>query len=134
MGVPGLRKSMKAVFGGQVFVRGGKGFDHVYIDLNGYIHIAANKAVDEETLFRALFKKLDSLLKRLQPKVSVYLVVDGYVLFVLYFTLTLILSLWRHRDGQCFFHICLRHSLFVVLGLRGFLSLLFLQNLCRSWF
>jgi len=51
--------------------------DHVMVDMNQLIHLAARKAKDEEHLFVKIFSSLDKLFKVFTPIRSVFLVLDG---------------------------------------------------------
>jgi hypothetical protein len=53
-------------------------FEHVYIDVNGLLHVAARRAKSEAQLFKFLFRELDFLFKfHVRPTRSVFLGVDG---------------------------------------------------------
>lgn len=54
-------------------------FDNLYFDLNGLIHIEAKKTKhkDKENLFLSVFKKIEKIFKKIQPKKNLFISVDG---------------------------------------------------------
>lgn len=81
MGIPGFKKWAQKVFtkawlAGNQLGKVGR-IDHVYLDLNGFFHTLARRSRSEADLWVSLFRKLDSILAFIKPRVSVYLVVDG---------------------------------------------------------
>jgi hypothetical protein len=63
-------------------VKGKKGFtfgtyDHVYIDVNNVLHVAAHHTKNEDAFFKKLFALLDLNMRRTRPQYTVTLALDG---------------------------------------------------------
>ena len=63
-------------------VKGKKGFtfatyDHVYIDVNNVLHVAAHHTKNEDAFFKKLFALLDLTMRRTRPQYTVTLALDG---------------------------------------------------------
>ena len=55
-----------------------RSFDHIYLDLNGHFHYWAYQgAKNEEHLTKLVYKDVDRILKLLQPRKSVVVMMDG---------------------------------------------------------
>jgi 5'-3' exonuclease len=52
-------------------------FDHIYLDLNGLVHVLGRRAKDEDHLITMLFRQLDRLLKICVPTRTVFIALDG---------------------------------------------------------
>uniref|UniRef100_A0A0K6S704 Xrn1 N-terminal domain-containing protein n=1 Tax=Chromera velia CCMP2878 TaxID=1169474 RepID=A0A0K6S704_9ALVE len=52
-------------------------FDHVYLDLNGFVHEAFRTSADFSHAIVRLFNRLDETFRLCRPAVSVYLALDG---------------------------------------------------------
>lgn len=55
----------------------GEMYDHVYVDVNNVLHVAAHHTKNEEAFFKKLFALLDLTLRRTQPQSTVTLALDG---------------------------------------------------------
>ena len=58
---------------------GVKSYDHVYIDVNNVLHVAAHHTKNEEAFFKKLFALLDLNLRKTRPQYTVTLALDGGV-------------------------------------------------------
>uniref|UniRef100_A0A6B2LIK1 Xrn1 N-terminal domain-containing protein n=1 Tax=Arcella intermedia TaxID=1963864 RepID=A0A6B2LIK1_9EUKA len=76
MGIPGFSTWFLKKFGFACSVGGVRAVDHLYIDLNAYIHNLINSKNEEAFILR-LFAILDNIFKIAQPKKSLFLVLDG---------------------------------------------------------
>jgi len=52
-------------------------YDHVYVDVNNLLHVAAHHSRSERTFFKKLFALLDNRLAKTAPRHSVTLALDG---------------------------------------------------------
>ena len=52
-------------------------YDHVYVDVNNLLHVAAHHSQSERTFFKKLFALLDNRLAKTAPRHSVTLALDG---------------------------------------------------------
>ena len=52
-------------------------YDHVYVDVNNLLHVAAHHSRSERTFFKKLFALLDNRLAKTSPRHSVTLALDG---------------------------------------------------------
>jgi len=52
-------------------------YDHVYVDVNNLLHVAAHHSNSERTFFKKLFFLLDNRLNKTNPRHSVTLALDG---------------------------------------------------------
>lgn len=52
-------------------------YDHVYIDVNNVLHVAAHHTRNEEAFFKKLFALLDLNLRKTRPQYTVTLALDG---------------------------------------------------------
>ena len=52
-------------------------FDHVYFDLNEFLHTASRKASDEKHLFKRFLKDLSRVLRVCVARKSIFLALDG---------------------------------------------------------
>ena len=57
----------------------GSSYDHVYIDVNNVLHVAAHHTKNEEAFFKKLFALLDLNLRKTRPQYTVTLALDGGV-------------------------------------------------------
>jgi hypothetical protein len=82
MGITGYNKYLQREFNG-AFLRGGrhkrqpKRYDHVYVDVNNLLHVAAHNTNSERSFFKKLFTLLDNRLTKTNPRHSVTLALDG---------------------------------------------------------
>ena len=80
MGVQGFQKWCAAKFPEAyvaLYDRDRTNVDHVYIDLNAYIHNACRRCWNETNAIQQLFKMLRTILRQVQPRFSFHLMVDG---------------------------------------------------------
>ncbi len=95
MGIPGFTKALLALFPKAVIPvppDGVEYFDHIYLDLNGLIHVVARKAKSDEDLIRKIFRRLDKFFKNFMPGKSVYFALGKIVLIIITLTPWLIIS------------------------------------------
>ena len=52
-------------------------YDHVYIDVNNVLHVAAHHTKNEDAFFKKLFALLDLNMRRTRPQYTVVLALDG---------------------------------------------------------
>jgi len=79
MGIQGYNKFLQSAYR-DAFVYGRhqpRRYDHVYIDVNNLLHVAAHHSKSERTFFKKLFALLDSRLARTNPRHTVTLALDG---------------------------------------------------------
>ena len=85
MGIPGFTKALLALFPKAVIPipqDATEYFDHIYLDLNGLIHVIARKAKSEEDLIRKMFRRLDKFFKTVVPVKSVFLALGKISVFM----------------------------------------------------
>lgn len=51
--------------------------DHVFIDMNQFVHKAARTAKSYDMLWKRMYRELDNILNVTNPRQSVYIVMDG---------------------------------------------------------
>ena len=56
---------------------GNGSYDHVYIDVNNVLHVAAHHTKNEDAFFKKLFALLDLNMRRTKPQYTVVLALDG---------------------------------------------------------
>lgn len=80
MGVTGYTRWLQEEFGG-AFVKHSsrvpRRYDHVYIDVNNLLHVAAHHSNSESSFFKKLFTLLDNRLNKTNPRHGVTLALDG---------------------------------------------------------
>ena len=80
MGINGYNKWLQEELGG-AFIRPGsrtpRRYDHVYIDVNNLLHVAAHHSNSESSFFKKLFTLLDNRLNKTNPRHGVTLALDG---------------------------------------------------------
>ena len=52
-------------------------YDHVYIDVNNVLHVAAHHTKNEDAFFKKLFALLDLNMRKTRPQYTVTLALDG---------------------------------------------------------
>lgn len=80
MGIPGFTRWILSTFPQIVRVQTtsqSQLYDHVAIDVNQILHVAARKSSDRYSLIAAVFRELDAIFRSCVPKRSIFFAFDG---------------------------------------------------------